>query len=216
MYRQPRKTKEKWLFTNAHLQKEKSWTPSSSSVELRLDVPACNFLGHPVEKLEDNKKLHAYMARIYPVLIGTFSLWLAWLKPILWNYRSLEFAREILKLMNETISLTLLSIKTKNKTKTKKKNTNKQTYRQAFSITYISMTLVCCWKQPRNIWRNAWRIVQSSISKIFIPKQHQIRIANVTLCTSYWKWQNPRIERILWNWTAKDTNGLLVSLFPPF
>ena len=109
---------------------------------------------------------------------------------------------------------TLLSTKTKSETKTKK--TNKQTYTQAFSITYISMTLISCWKRPMNIWSNAWRIVQWSISKIFIPKQHQIRIANVILCTSYWKWQNPRIERIWWKWTAKDTNGLLVSLCPSF
>ena len=103
------------------------------------------------------------------------------------------------------------------KQKTKKNiKTNKQTYTQAFSITYISMILASCWKRPRNVWSNVWRIVQWSISKIFIPKQHQIRIANVILCTSYWKWQNPRIERIWWNWTAKDTNGLLVSLCPPF
>ena len=83
-------------------------------------------------------------------------------------------------------------------------------------MTYISITLISCWKRPRNIWSNVWRIVQWSISKIFIPKQHQIRIANVILCTSYWRWQNPRIARILCNWTAKDTNGLLVSLCPPF
>ena len=109
---------------------------------------------------------------------------------------------------------TLLSTKTKNKAKTEK--TNKQTYRQASSITYISMTLTSCWKRPRNIWSNAWQIVQWSIGKIFIPKQHQIRMPNVSLCTSSWRWQKIRIERILWNWTAKDTNGLLVSLCPPF
>ena len=48
------------------------------------------------------------MARIYPVLTGTFSLWLAWLKPILCNYRSLEFARGILKLINEIILLYII------------------------------------------------------------------------------------------------------------
>ena len=49
------------------------------------------------------------MARIYPVLIGTFSgLWLAYLKPILWNYRSHEFAREILNFMNEVILLYII------------------------------------------------------------------------------------------------------------
>ena len=77
-------------------------------MEQRLDVPACDFLGHPVEKLENNKKLNAFIARIYPVLIATFSLWLAWLKTILCNYRSLEFAREILKLINEVILLYII------------------------------------------------------------------------------------------------------------
>ena len=77
-------------------------------MEQRLDVPACDFLGHPVEKLENNKKLHASIARIYPVLIGTFSLWLAWLKPISCNYRSLKIAREILKLLNEVILLYII------------------------------------------------------------------------------------------------------------
>ena len=40
-----------------------------------MEVPACDSLGHSVEELENNKKLHASMARIYPVLIGTF-FWL--------------------------------------------------------------------------------------------------------------------------------------------
>ena len=48
------------------------------------------------------------MARIYSVLIGTFSLFVAWLKPILCNYRSLELAREILKLINEIILLYII------------------------------------------------------------------------------------------------------------
>ena len=61
----------------------------------------------------DNKKLHASMARVYPVLIGTFSLWFAWLKTILCNYRSLEFAREILKLMNEVILLYIIEYQSK-------------------------------------------------------------------------------------------------------
>ena len=73
-----------------------------------MEVPACDSLGHSVEELENNKKLHASMARIYPVLICTFSLWLAWLKPILCNYRSLELAREILKLINEIILLYII------------------------------------------------------------------------------------------------------------
>ena len=73
-----------------------------------MDVPARHSLGHSVEELENNKKLHASMARIYPVLICTFSLWLAWLKPILCNYRSLEFARGILKLINEIILLYII------------------------------------------------------------------------------------------------------------
>ena len=77
-------------------------------MELRIEVPARHSLGHSVEKLKNDKKLHASMARIYPVLIGTFSLGLAWLKPILCNYHSLEFAREILKLMNKVILLYII------------------------------------------------------------------------------------------------------------
>ena len=73
-----------------------------------MEVTACDSLGHSVEKLENNKKLHASMARIYPVLIYTFSLCVAWLKLILCNHRSLEFAREILKLMNKVILLYII------------------------------------------------------------------------------------------------------------
>ena len=49
IYGQSRRAKEKQLFANAYLQKKKSPTHTSSSVELRLDVPAF-LLGHPVEK----------------------------------------------------------------------------------------------------------------------------------------------------------------------
>ena len=76
------------------------------------------------------------MARMYPGL--TISLRLAQLKPILFSYRSIDFAREILKVTNKFNLLYIIEFQKANK------QTNKnQTQSQAFSLHWVSMVVGC-------------------------------------------------------------------------
>lgn len=59
------------------------------------------------------------MARIYPVFIGYFFLMVGLAKTNFFSYCSLDFAREILKHMNEIILLYIIEYQKTKSTKTK-------------------------------------------------------------------------------------------------
>lgn len=59
------------------------------------------------------------------------------------------------------------------------------------------MTLTFVKKRPGIFEATFDEMFNGRNDKIFIPRQNQIRIVNVILYKSFWRWQNPSIERIL-------------------